>query len=82
MCARTHPAVAWVGCWAQARRRFFESQADHPRAAKAALRLIGRMYRRERDWDEQKLEPHQRAAARAGPGGLARTMECLKRLAL
>lgn len=80
--ARTHPAVAWVGCWAHARRRFFEAQADHPRVAKAALRLIGRMYRRERDWDEQKLEPHQRAAARAGPGGLARTMESLKRLAL
>jgi hypothetical protein len=84
--ARTHPAVAWVGCWVHARRRFFESQADHPRVAKAALRLIGRMYRRERDWDEQKLEPHQRAAARAaaraGHGGLARTMESLKRLAL
>jgi transposase len=40
------------------------------------------MYRRERDWDEQNLEPRQRAAARMGPGGLARTMESLKRLAL
>lgn len=80
--ARTHPAVAWVGCWAHARRRFFEAQADHPNVAKAALRLIGRMYRRERDWDEQKLEPHQRAAARIGSSGLARTMESLRRLAL
>jgi transposase len=47
--ARSHPAVAWLGCWAHARRRFFEAQAEHPRGAKAALRLIGRMYRRERE---------------------------------
>lgn len=80
--ARTHPAVTWVGCWAHARRKFFEAQADHPRSAKAALRLIGRMYRREREWDEQKLEPHQRATARIATEGLARTMDSLKRLAL
>jgi hypothetical protein len=51
MCARTHPAVAWVGCWAHARRRFFEGQADRPRVAKAALRLIGRLYQLEAEWD-------------------------------
>jgi hypothetical protein len=79
--ARTHPAVAWVGCWAHARRRF-EAQNEQPRAAKAALRLIGRMYRRERAWDEAKLEPFQRARERAGPEGLARTMKSLHRLAL
>ena len=39
--ARTHPTVAWVGCWAHARRRFFEAQSENPRIAKAALRLIG-----------------------------------------
>ena len=80
--ARSHPGVAWLGCWAHARRRFFEAQQDHPRVAKAALRLIGRMYRREREWDEQKLEPPQRARERSKPEGLARTMETLKRLAL
>ncbi len=80
--ARTHPAVVWVGCWAHARRKFFEAQADHPRIAKAALRLIGRMYRKEREWDEQKLEPPERATARISPEGLARTMESLKRLCL
>lgn len=80
--ARSHPAVAWVGCWAHARRRFFEAQAEHPRVAKAALRLIGRMYLRERSWDEQKLEPWQRQRERAKPDGLARTMDALKRLAL
>lgn len=80
--ARSHPAVAWLGCWAHARRYFFEAQPDHPRVAKAALRLIGRMYRREREWDEQKLEPWQRARERAKPDGLARTMHSLHRLAL
>lgn len=80
--ARAHPAVAWLGCWAHARRYFFEAQADHPRVAKAALRLIGRMYRREREWDEQKLEPWQRARERAKPEGLTRTMNSLHRLAL
>lgn len=80
--ARSHPAVAWLGCWAHARRYFFEAQSDHPRVAKAALRLIGRMYRREREWDEQKLEPAERTRERAKPEGLARTMTSLHRLAL
>jgi transposase len=79
--ARMHPEVAWLGCWAHARRKFFEAQSESPRVAKAALRLIGRMYRREREWDEKKLEPWQRAAERAKPEGLARTMESLRRLA-
>jgi hypothetical protein len=78
---RLHPAVIWVGCWAHARRYFFEAQAENPRIAKAFLRLIGRMYRREREWDEQKLQPTQRTQERLKPEGLARTMESLKRLA-
>jgi transposase len=80
--ARSHPAVAWLGCWAHARRKFFEAQGEAPRVAKAALRLIGRLYRRERAWDEQKLEPWERARERAKPDGLVRTMQALKRLAL
>jgi transposase len=80
--ARSHPAVAWLGCWAHARRRFFEAQGENPRVAKAALRLIGRMYRREREWDEKNLEPWERARERAKPEGLARTMKSLHRLAL
>lgn len=80
--ARAHPAVIWVGCWAHARRYFFEAQAEHPRITKAFLRLIGRMYRREREWDEQKLKPLQRTQERMKPEGHARTMESLKRLAL
>lgn len=44
--------------------------------------MIGRMYRRELQWDEQKLEPAQRLEERLKPGGLVRTMASLKRLAL
>lgn len=80
--ARSHPTVAWLGCWAHARRKFFEAQSQSPRITKAALRLIGRMYRREREWDNQKLEAWQRARERAKPEGLARTMQALKRLAI
>ena len=80
--ARSHPAVAWLGCWAHARRKFFEAQSQSPRITKAVLRLIGRMYRREREWDNQKLEAWQRARERAKPEGLARTMQALKRLAI
>ena len=77
-----HPSVTWLGCWAHARRYFFEAQGDNPRIAQAAMRLIGRMYRREREWDEQKLTPAQRGVERAKPEGLARTMGSLKRLAV
>lgn len=80
--AKDRPDVSWVGCWAHARRRFFEAQDEKPREAKAALRLIGRMYRREREWDEAKLAPALRAVERAKPEGLARTMASLRRLAL
>lgn len=80
--ARSHPGVVWLGCWAHARRRFFEAQQEHPRIAQAALSLIGRMYRREREWDERKLTPAERTRARSGPDGLTRTMQSLRRLSL
>jgi transposase len=49
---RAHPEVAWVGCWAHARRKFIEAQGENPKAARVALKLIGRLYRLEREWDE------------------------------
>ena len=51
LCVRTRD-VAWVGCWAHARRKFFEAQAENPKAARVALMLIGRLYAWERVWDE------------------------------
>lgn len=80
--ARTHEGVVWVACWAHARRALFEAQSENPRIVTACLRLIARLYQREREWDQRKLSPKERAVERAKPGGLARTMESLKRLAL
>jgi transposase len=80
--ARNHPGVDWVGCWAHARRAFFEAQNENRRVATAVLRLIARLYRRERAWDEANLPAELRASERAKPEGLARTMKSLHRLAL
>jgi transposase len=52
---RAHPGVAWVGCWAHARRKFIEAQGENPKAARVTLKLIGRLYRLEREWDEADL---------------------------
>lgn len=53
--ARAHPHVEWVGCWAHARRRFFEAAAERPRTAERVLRLIGELYTLEAQWDEQQV---------------------------
>jgi transposase len=80
--AAKHKGVIRLGCWAHARRKFFEAQAENPRVATAVLRMIARMYRREREWDERKLEPSQRLEERLKPKGILRTMASLKRLAV
>ena len=50
--ARTREGVVWVGCWAHARRYFVEALAERPKAGQVVLRLIGRLYQLEREWDE------------------------------
>lgn len=61
--ARAHPRVEWAGCWAHARRRFFEAAAERPKTAERVLRLIARLYLLEREWDEAEVGA-QRAALR------------------
>jgi len=58
-----HPAVEWIGCWAHARRGFFDALQDSPRAAGVILRLIGKLYAHERRWDEAGIAD-ERAALR------------------
>ncbi len=41
--ARAHPGVVWAGCWAHARRKFFEAQSENGKAARVALKLIARL---------------------------------------
>lgn len=50
--ADKHPEVIRVGCWAHARRKFAEAQAEDAQAVRVVLKLIGRLYRFEREWDE------------------------------
>lgn len=60
---RAHPEVEWVGCWAHARRKFFEAAAERPKTAERVLRLIGRLYQLETEWDQAAVG-EQRAALR------------------
>lgn len=52
---RAHEGVTWVGCWAHARRRFFEAVSERPADATKALELIGQLYHLESQWDDQKI---------------------------
>ena len=61
--ARIREGVVWVGCWAHARRYFVEALAERPKAVTLVLRLIGRLYKLERAWDEAGID-EGRAALR------------------
>ena len=60
---QAHDGVEWLGCWAHARRRFFEAAAERPKTAARVLGLIGRLYELEARWDEAQVGD-QRAALR------------------
>jgi transposase len=52
---RRTEGIARVGCWAHARRKFHEALEERPKAANVVLRLIAKLYRYEREWDEAKV---------------------------
>ena len=60
---RPRPAVAWVGCWAHARRKFFEAVQERPADATRALGLIAQLYQLETQWDQAQVGD-RRAALR------------------
>jgi transposase len=60
---QAHEGVEWLGCWAHARRRFFECAAERPKTAERVLRLIGQLYALEAAWDEAEVGD-KRAALR------------------
>jgi transposase len=76
---RSHEGVAWVGCWAHARRHFFEALGEKPKAVQLVLRLIGKLYQLEREWDEAQV-----GAARAAlrQKHFARPLYWLRRVVL
>ena len=52
---REHPEVIWVGCWAHARRKFFDAEREHPKAVHLILKIIGWLYECEALWDDNQL---------------------------
>lgn len=79
--ARDHDATTALGCFAHARRKFFEAQAEHPKLARVALKLIARLYRYENEWDEQGV-PRDHVRAWLRTRHYPRTLRWLKTLAL
>jgi transposase len=78
--AAAHPEVLNVGCWAHARRKFFEAEAESPKAVAVVLRVIGRLYRYERTWDQQNVTVDQRLLLRQQH--LTRPLHWLRKIAL
>jgi transposase len=52
--------VTWLGCWAHARRKFYESLKEDPKAIGLVLRLIGRLYAHEEVYRREGLDAGQR----------------------
>ncbi|AWI09984.1 IS66 family transposase [Ereboglobus luteus] len=69
------------GCFAHARGKFFEAQAERSKLARVALKLIARLYRYENEWDEQGV-PRDHARAWLRTRHYTRTLRWLKTLAL
>lgn len=59
-----HAAITTYGCWAHARRYFFEARDSHPEEAGYALAEIAKLYDIERSLREQHATAAERRAAR------------------
>ncbi len=58
-------AIELAGCWAHARRKFYEAQEQSPKVAGWLLRQIQNLYRIEADLRERHAGPQLRQAIRA-----------------
>lgn len=75
--AQDHPGVELFGCWAHARRGFFEAQEQAPRVAGWLLHQIGILYQWEEQLRQSRAGPAAREAVRASHSGMV--LERLKR---
>lgn len=67
-----HPNVIRVACLAHIRRKFTEAIHEDPVAVSFVLRLIGKLYHWESQWDEKELKgAEQRSALRLSHFGLS-----------
>ena len=63
--AKAKADVALFGCWAHARRNFYEAQEQAPRVAGWILKQIGLLYHWEERWRQSRAGPRLRQAHRA-----------------
>jgi transposase len=63
--AQAHEGIVLAGCWAHARRKFFEAQAEGRAVAAWFLNQIGHLYGLERRLGDRRQGPAGRQAARA-----------------
>jgi transposase len=78
--AAAHPEITWVGCWAHARRKFFEAERESPKAVRLILRIIGWLYECEARWDQNHLSVSNRKRHRQKH--YVRKLYWLKKIAL
>jgi transposase len=78
--AKDHPEITWVGCWAHARRKFFEAERENPKAVRLILLIIGWLYECEALWDEKNLTASNRKRHRQKH--YARKLYWLRKVAL
>jgi hypothetical protein len=74
---RKHDGIVRVGCWSHARRYFTDALDDHPKPAQVVLRLIGKLYRLEAEWDEANVGDKRAALRREH---FARPLHWLRRI--
>ena len=78
--AKDHPEITWLGCWAHARRKFFEAERENPKAVRLILLIIGWLYECEALWDEKNLTASNRKRHRQKH--YARKLYWLRKVAL
>jgi len=64
-------AVELIGCWAHARRGFFEAKEQAPKVAAWILKQIGLLYQWEEQLRQSRAGPRQRQALRASHSRMA-----------
>ena len=62
--AKDNEAIVHLGCWAHARRGFYNARLDHPREAGIILGLIGKLYDFEEQYRDKGLSAAERAECR------------------
>ena len=79
--ARSHPNVIRVACFAHIRRKFTEAIKEDPQAVNFVLKLIGKLYHWEKQWDQQGFNGvDQRVALRSSH--FTHPLSLLKKVAL